>query len=411
MSNRAVIPLFGAYGIELEYMIVDRRKLSVLPIADRVLRDALGHPQSEVRHGALCWSNELAAHLIELKTARPTPSLSNAEDVFHEGVRHINKRLSRYNAMLMPTAAHPWMNPRTECRLWSHDHGAIYQAFHNVFDCRGHGWVNLQSCHFNLPFHTAEEFGRLHAAIRVILPLLPALAASSPYLNGRRTRWLDARLREYRRNCRRIPSVTGAVIPERVFTPYAYRRNILDPMYRDIAPFDPHGILQHEWLNARGAIARFERHTIEIRVLDVQECPRADCAILEFVAATLKALVTEQWSSYEHQKKVGTAFLSNLLMQSARVGPKTPINRPSYAALFGQKDALTLRDLLQGLFDGLQDKLTPAHREALTVILEQGTLAERIQKSARSRLPSRATLSAIYRRLCACLDDNQMFLP
>ena len=32
----------------------------------------------------------------------------------------------------------------------------------------------------NLPFSSDEEFGRLHAAIRLLLPLLPALAASSP---------------------------------------------------------------------------------------------------------------------------------------------------------------------------------------------------------------------------------------
>ena len=50
-------------------------------------------------------------------------------------------------------------------------------------------------------------------------------------------------------------------------------------MYDDIAPLDPDAVLQHEWLNARGAIARFDRNTIELRVLDVQECPRADLAI------------------------------------------------------------------------------------------------------------------------------------
>jgi hypothetical protein len=32
-------------------------------------------------------------------------------------------------------------------------------------------------------------------------------------------------------------------------------------------------VLRHEWVNARGAIARFDRSAIEIRVLDVAECP------------------------------------------------------------------------------------------------------------------------------------------
>ncbi|HAL85576.1 MAG TPA: hypothetical protein DCM31_01010, partial [Deferribacteraceae bacterium] len=37
-------------------------------------------------------------------------------------------------------------------------------------------------------------------------------------------------------------------------------------MYRDIAPYDPECILQEEWLNSRGAIARFDRKAIEIRL-------------------------------------------------------------------------------------------------------------------------------------------------
>ena len=30
------LPAFSGYGIELEYMIVDRRTLSILPIAEKV---------------------------------------------------------------------------------------------------------------------------------------------------------------------------------------------------------------------------------------------------------------------------------------------------------------------------------------------------------------------------------------
>ena len=60
---------------------------------------------------------------------------------------------------------------------------------------------------------------------------------------------------------------------------------LVDP---DIAPLDPDGTLQHEWLNSRGAIARFDRNAIEIRVLDIQECPVADLAICFQVMSFLK---------------------------------------------------------------------------------------------------------------------------
>jgi hypothetical protein len=82
----------------------------------------------------------------------------------------------------------------------------------------------------------------------------------------------------YRHNCDRIPSLTGRVVPERAFSRREYEELIYTGMLRDIAPLDPERILQKEWLNARGAIARFDRGSIEIRVLDIQECPRADLA-------------------------------------------------------------------------------------------------------------------------------------
>src|SRR5690606_17301416 len=143
------------------------------------------------------------------------------------------------------------------------------------------GWANLQSVHLNLPFDGDEEFGRLHAAIRLVLPILPALAASSPLKDGHYTGLKDTRLDVYQSNQRKVPSIAGRVVPEQVFTQKDYEEQILQRNYQDIAPYDPEGILQDEWLNSRGAIARFQRNAIEIRVLDIQECPAADLAILK----------------------------------------------------------------------------------------------------------------------------------
>src|SRR5262249_40857437 len=155
-----------------------------------------------------------------------------------------------HGARLMPGGMHPRMDPARETRLWPHDCNEIYQAFNKIFDCRGHGWSNLQSVHLNLPFADDEEFGRLHAAVRIVLPILPALAASSPIVEGRPTGAVDSRLEVYRGNSRRIPSITGHVVPEAVFSESGYRDEILAKLYADIAAHDPGGILQHEWLNA-----------------------------------------------------------------------------------------------------------------------------------------------------------------
>src|SRR5690606_24570983 len=65
------LSLFEGFGIELEYMIVDRERLDVLPAADRVLEREAGAPVHEVEVGPVAWSNELVAHVIEIKTNGP----------------------------------------------------------------------------------------------------------------------------------------------------------------------------------------------------------------------------------------------------------------------------------------------------------------------------------------------------
>lgn len=396
--------LFEGFGVELEYMIVGE-DLSVLPIADRLLAAAAGEVTEEVERGPLCWSNELVLHVVELKTNGPVPQLAGVDGRFLEGVREANRLLAPLGGRLLPSAMHPWMDPGREMRLWPHGNREIYEAYDRIFDCRGHGWANLQSAHLNLPFRGEEEFSRLHAAIRVVLPLLPALAASSPVVEGRITGFLDTRLEVYRRNQKRIPLVTGEVIPEAVFTPREYQGRILDPMYRQIAPLDPEGILQDEWLNSRGAIPRFERNTIEIRLLDVQETPAADFAVAGLVVGVLRGLTEERWSSLPEQQVIGTAPLSRLLLAAIREGERTVVDDPALLALFRRGPA----PLPAGeLWRELACEALPEIPSPLRTILEEGPLARRLLR-ALGEEPSRGRLRDVYAVLAGCLERGEMF--
>jgi gamma-glutamyl:cysteine ligase YbdK (ATP-grasp superfamily) len=405
--------LFERFGVELEYMLVDRTGLDVRPVADEVLRAVAGEITSDVDVGALSWSNELVLHVIELKTNGPQASLAGLADAFQRSVQHINALAAGHGACLMPTAMHPWMDPLTQTRLWPHDYSPVYAAFDRIFNCCGHGWSNLQSAHLNLPFANDAEFGRLHAAARLVLPILPALAASSPLVDGRLTELADTRLEVYRSNARRIPSITGAVIPEPVFTRAAYEAQILEPIYADVAPFDPEGVLRYEWCNARGAIARFERNTIEIRVLDVQECPQADLAILTLVAATLRALCDERWTSHRQQSAWPVAPLAQVLLACIRDGDQAVIHDSDYVHAFGfDRDSATAGELWRHLFEAVFD---PAQRGSadlapLHVILEHGCLSRRIRTAVGAN-ETRAHLHAVYRELCDCLAAGRVFVP
>ncbi len=400
--------LFEGFGIELEYMIVDQRSLSVLPVADRVLEAQAGEIVNEVEVGPLCWSNELVLHVIELKTNGPAATLAELDALFQRGIREVNAHLGRHGARLMPGAMHPWMDPHRDTRLWPYDNSPIYDGYNRIFGCQGHGWANLQSAHINLPFCGDEEFGRLHAAIRLVLPLLPALAASSPALDGRLSGLMDTRLEVYRHNQKRIPEIAGRIIPEAVFTRSDYQQQILEPMYRAIAPLDPEGTLQEEWLNSRGAIARFDRDAIEIRLLDVQECPAADLAIAALIVAALKALVEERWQPLAAQKAMQVAPLAEILDQTIHHGDQALVTDAAYLAAFGFAGAqATAGELWRHVAEKLHGG-NPGLPQPLRVIFDQGPLSRRLAKALGPE-PSREQLSAVYRQLCACLAEGKMF--
>ncbi len=412
MTARWTIPAFSGYGIELEYVIVDRETLAVRPIAGELLRLFAGRDASDVQRGQLGWSNELVSHVVELKNIAPTPTLDMLPSNFHGEVREANRMLEPVSAQLMPTGMHPWMDPASETVLWPREDADIYQMYDKIFDCRRHGWSNIQSMHINLPFADDAQFARLHAAVRLVLPLLPALAASSPIADGRDTGVMDYRLDAYRANARYVPSVTGKIIPETVVDRADYERQILDPMYREIARYDKAGVLRHEWLNSRGAIARFERNAIEIRLADAQECPQADLAIAAATAAVAKALYAERWSTLRQQQAVPTDALYRILMATMRTAEDAVVDDAQFLAVLGMKS----RRVRAGeIWERLIDASVNGHEEGgawwrsrIAFILEHGSLARRILRAVDGDF-DRARLREVYGELCQCLENGRMF--
>jgi len=398
----ATLAAFEGYGIEIEYAIVDRDSLDVLSIADRLLETAAGEPTNTLEHGAIGWSNELSLHVIELKTNGPAATLDGLDALFAAELARIDRILAPLGGRVMPGAMHPWMDPHTEQRLWPHEQNEIYRAYDRIFGCRGHGWANLQSMHINLPFANDDEFVRLHTAIRTALPLLPALAASSPYVDGRASGMMDTRLEFYRRNQARVPEIAGRVIPDFVGSIDEYHECILAPMYRAIAPLDGDGVLGEEWLNSRGAIARFDRDAIEIRVLDAQESPLADLAVARAVIALVRDLYEERHASFARQAALSTDVLADCFEACIRDAERTVVAAADYRRALDLESrpgdaASAWRSLLEG-----HGELPPA--------LHGGPLARRLREAGGTN-PTRAGLGAVYRELCAALDANAVFAP
>ncbi len=414
MAEQPLLHLFEGFGIELEYMIVADDDLSVKPIADEVLKIIGGDYAMEVELGDVAWSNELALHVIEIKTNGPAPSLIGLEQAFQKNIRHINQLLEPMDARLLPTAMHPWMNPDRELKLWPHENDVIYKTFDRIFSCKGHGWANLQSTHLNLPFANDAEFGRLHAAIRLVLPIIPGLAASSPFMDGHGTDFLDTRLEIYRHNAARVPEVSGIVIPEQIFTQKDYEDGLLQSIYRALGDLDPDCVLHHEWVNSRGCIARFDRNAIEIRLVDVQECPQADIAVAAAITAAVQSLVEEHSCSLKSQKAWDERELALFLQDGIRNADEAVIDNQRFLQSFGypERGRVKVRDLWQHLIE-----TTLAHRPgfetwepALTQITSKGCLARRIRSSIGDS-PTKEAQHRVYSTLANCLADGVLFQP
>mgnify|MGYP001042886157 FL=1 len=413
MTQPPRIHLFQGFGVELEYMIVDQETLAIKPIADELLKHELGSYGSDFENGMVTWSNELVVHVLELKSTNPESNLTVLEHAFADNIKRINAILTGWNARLMPTGMHPFMDPLKETKLWPHESNEVYEVYNKIFDCRGHGWSNVQSTHLNLPFYDDEEFARLHAAVRLVLPILPALCASSPIVEGKLTGSLNTRLKYYKNNQSKIPSITGRVIPEAIFSKRNYLNTIYEKIKTDIAPFDSGNVLNPIWVNSRGAIPRFDRGSIEIRLMDVQECPAADVAILELVIETLRAFVYEKFIDHESQMKCKTDALVQIFELGIERAEHAMVKDLDYLKVFGVNEPMTAGALWKHIFESLIHRgntVLDKWKPEISIILNDGSLSSRIVK-ALDKQPTHANVQDVYRKLSDCLGQNKLFLP
>jgi carboxylate-amine ligase len=416
MTARPAFGAFEAYGIEMEFMIVDRDSLAVRPVAAAVLRDGEAAATGYVARGGMAWSNEIVRHLVEVKNDPPQRSLAALADAFAAETRELDRLLAPLGARLMPGAMHPWMNPAVETCLWQGEHEDIYRAYDRIFDCRQHGQANLQSMHLNLPFCGDGEFARLHAAVRLLLPILPALAAASPIAGGRASGFLDYRMEAYRLANARVPSVIGRIVPDTVRSRAEYETQVLAPMYQDMSGVDPQGVLRHEWLNCRGAVPRFERSAIEIRVIDMQECVRANLAVAAASCAVSRLIYESEEMPLRDQRKIGTAQLAAILESCVRDGDHALIEDAAYLQMMHcpapacEAGELWYRLLEQAeCRDGAEAEAVRTFAGPLRLILENGPLARRIVRAVGGDYSSER-LHAVYRELCDCLAEDRMFV-
>lgn len=412
--KKHALHLFEAYGVELEYMIVNRDTLDVMPVADELLRLLARKPQgqyvNDVTADGMGMANEFVKHVVELRNEKPSPSFDGLHALYQREVERMNRELAPLGAKLLPGSMHPWMDPAKQSVLWDHDNREIYETYDRIFGCRRHGWANIQSMQLNLPFSGDLEFERLHAAVRIVLPMIPALTASSPVTEGALCGLLDCRIPHYRTNQSRVPAITGNLIPDPVFSIDQYHRDVLGTIRREMEGLDPEGVITHEWLNSRAAIARFDRSAIEIRLADIQECPLMDMAAASLIATAVDLLVDERFCLLDAQHAWSTERLNGLLEAALRDGQRTVIEDLDYVDMFGlRRRKSTARDIWSRVAEHASTR-EPRLLRAMGALIQEGTLAARIiKKLGRTAQPSRQRLHTVWEELSLCLAEGRMF--
>ena len=164
--------------------------------------------------------------------------------------------------------------------------------------------------------------------------------------------------------------------------------------------------MQEEWLNSRGAIARFDRSAIEIRIVDSQESPLADIACIIGIVHVLKYIIS-QTDAYKITP-LKTERLYALYEQTIRHGLETSLaDWPDYlnSFEFSGKKIHTARDFWETLLSAKNIDISYDYQKTLEKILTHGNLAERLLNTYKSH----QDLAHIYKELCECLNENILY--
>jgi len=389
-------------GPEHEFSIIDE-KLQPLPIVDKVIKEVHGRIVNNVDMGGFSFGKELQAHVAEFKANTPFRSPEVFEETMHNAVLKILDFLEkRYEARLLGTGMHP-SALLDKVKVWSHRDRQIYEALSRIFNLNQHGWLNIQSFQLNLPFKNEYEAVRLYNALANLLPYLPAIAASSPIYESKIGDYVDNRLHFYLRNQAEVPSITGDIIPEYVSSFEEYEKTTVRRYSEDLAKVNaPRCLLNKEWLNSRGAVIRFDRRAVEIRIMDEQECVKSDVALSCFIRALLRGILQHE-DGFEYQPH--TVLVSNL----------RAVIRDGLDALVKHSKGSTARQVCRYLYGIAKENASSEEKKYLETInrrIEEGNLSDLILKEVTKkvlRTDLEEAIFTVYSKLASSLERNRVY--
>src|ERR1700724_768128 len=255
-------------GVEEEFSILDPRTLELLPRfeelraaagADPVLRDAI--------------TGELIRSEIEI--------ISCVGEDLHDALARQRERRARVFALaaahgvsLGATGTHPWADYREQPIIDTEHYRRVEEGLKYV------AWRNNTfSLHVHLGVRDIDRAVRVCDRLRPVLPLLLAISANSPYLDGRDTGLQSARSQSFTKSFPRcgVPDAFGGWQAYREYIEFLLRTT-------SIVEFT------QVWWSVR---PHFQFGTVEVRICDAQATAQESDALASLMVACIAQAVRD----------------------------------------------------------------------------------------------------------------------
>ncbi len=256
-------------GIEEEFSILDPETLDLLPRFTQ-LRDA-AEASDELLRQAI--TGELISSEIEI--------VSGAGGDFHDAQARQRERRRRLFALavaqgvsLGATGTHPWADYREQQIIQTEHYRRVEEGLKYV------AWRNNTfSLHVHVGVRDIDRAVRVCDRLRAVLPLLLAISANSPYLDGRDSGLQSARTQSFTKSFPRCG------VPDAFGSWRAYREYIeLLVRTRSIVEFT------QVWWSVR---PHFSFGTVEVRICDAQSTAQESEALAALIYACIAQAVRD----------------------------------------------------------------------------------------------------------------------
>jgi glutamate---cysteine ligase / carboxylate-amine ligase len=248
-------------GIEEEFALLDPATLDLVPRFEELR--ALAQARDPVLADSI--TGELIRSEIEIVSGRGS-SFAEALALQRDRRRRLFALAAEASAALAATGTHPWADYREQAIIDTEHYRRVEQGLKYV------AWRNNTfSLHVHVGIRDIDRAVRVCDRLRPVLPLLLAVSANSPYLDGRDSGLASARTQSFTRNFPRcgIPDAFGGWRAYREYIELLLRT-------RSIVEFT------QVWWSVR---PHFAFGTVEVRICDAQSTAGESEALAGLIVA------------------------------------------------------------------------------------------------------------------------------